>query len=75
MYLKRKKDKKKKKVKKYLKKDGKHKEQKTHMVLIYFRPSIECVYLNKSPSYANIEYCLTPFSSLYFNTSSVLLRC
>ena len=34
MYLKRKKYKK--KVKKYLNKDGKHKEQKTHMVLIYF---------------------------------------
>lgn len=75
MYLKRKKDKKKKKGEKYLNNDRKHKEQKTHMVLIYFRPSIECVYLNKSPSYANIEYCLTPFSSLYFNTSSVLLRC
>ena len=73
MYLKRKKDKK--KGEKYLNNDRKHKEQKTHMVLIYFRPSIECVYLNKSPSYANIEYCLTPFSSLYFNTSSVLLRC
>lgn len=72
MYLKRKKDKKKGEK---IFKDGKHKEQKTHMVLIYFRPSIECVYLNKSPSYANIEYCLTPFSSLYFNTSSVLLRC
>ena len=74
MYLKRKEDKKK-GGKKYLNNDRKHKEQKTHMVLIYFRPSIECVYLNKSPSYANIEYCLTPFSGLYFNTSSVLLRC